>query len=76
MATIQIKNVPDEVHETLRIRAAEAHQSLQEYMRAHLIKEASQPTLAEILKRTSRIVNDRISPAEAAAMIREDRDSR
>jgi len=76
MATIQIKNVPDEVHETLRARAAAAHQSLQEYMRAQLINEASQPTLAELLSRTSRTFNDRISPADAAAMIREDRDSR
>jgi predicted nucleic acid-binding protein len=35
----------------LRQRAAAAHQSLQEYLRARLIEEADQPTLEEILDR-------------------------
>ncbi len=76
MATIQIKHIPEEVHTTLRVRAAEAHQSLQEYMLRLLIAETSQPTVAEILADTSRLVGDRLSPAEAAAIIREDRDRR
>lgn len=49
MATIQIKNVPDETHAVLRQRAARAGQSLQEYMLAHLIDQASYPTNDELM---------------------------
>lgn len=51
MATIQIRNVPDETARTLKVRAASSGQSLQEYMRAHVIAEASKPTMDEIVDR-------------------------
>jgi plasmid stability protein len=51
MPSVQIKDVPDDVHAVLRQRAAAAHQSLQEYLRSRLIAEASRPTLEEILDR-------------------------
>ena len=51
MTSIQIKDVPDRTHAVLRQRAAAAHQSLQEYLRARLIEEADQPTLEEVLDR-------------------------
>ena len=51
MATIQIRNVPDEVHRRFQARAALAGQSLQEYMLGRLIAEASAPTVAELLGR-------------------------
>ena len=41
MATVQIKGVPEATHAELRRRAAEAHQSLQEYLRAELTTAAS-----------------------------------
>ncbi|MBW7915847.1 MAG: hypothetical protein H3C53_04035 [Trueperaceae bacterium] len=73
MRSVQIKNVPDDTHAVLVRRAAEAGMSLQEYLLAHLISEARQPTLDEVLDR----VNDRrggsVSPAEAVAHLREDR---
>lgn len=50
MATIQVKDLPDEVAETFRRRAAEAGQSLQSYMRQHLIEAARQRTKAEYLQ--------------------------
>lgn len=53
MASIQIKNVPAKTHAVLRARAAEAHQSLQEYLRAHLIAEAGRPSVDEVLDRAS-----------------------
>ena len=43
MPSVQIKDVPEETHAVLRRRAAEAHQSLQEYLRSRLIEEASRP---------------------------------
>ena len=36
MTSVQIKDVPEETHRVLRRRAAEAHQSLQEYLRSRL----------------------------------------
>lgn len=38
MATIQIRDIPDEVHEELQRRAREAGQSLQAYMRDHVVE--------------------------------------
>src|SRR5262249_45291360 len=49
--SVQIKDVPEQTHAVLRQRAAAAHQSLQEYLRARLIEEASEPTLEEVLDR-------------------------
>jgi plasmid stability protein len=51
MPSVQIKDVPVETHAVLRQRAAAAHQSLQEYLRARLIDEANRPTLDEVMER-------------------------
>ena len=53
MPSVQIKDVPDETHAVLRRRAAAAHQSLQEYLLARLVEEASRPTLDEVLDRAA-----------------------
>ena len=76
MATIQIKNVPKETHQVLRRRAAEAPQSLQEYMLRHVIEEADQPTLGEIFDRIERRGAGGSAPFdEVVSAIRADRDS-
>ena len=54
MATIQIKHVPEETHAVLKRRAAEAHQSLQEYLLTRLVEEAARPTNAEIFDEIER----------------------
>ena len=51
MPSIQIKNVPDDVHLVYRRRAAAAGKSLQEYLLAELIENTSRPTLDEVLDR-------------------------
>jgi plasmid stability protein len=48
---IQIRNVPDDVHEVYKRRAAAAGMSLQEYLLADLTKQAGQPTMDEVLDR-------------------------
>ncbi len=50
MATVQIRNLPDESVATLKVRAAKAGQSLQEYMREFLIEETSRPTVKEFME--------------------------
>lgn len=48
MATIQIRDVPEDVHAELRTRAAAAGLSLQEYLRAELITSARTTTPAQL----------------------------
>lgn len=73
MPSIQIKNVPAETHRVLRLRAAEANQSLQEYLRSRLIAEAAAPTLDEVLARAGGRAGGTVSLASAAEMLRADR---
>lgn len=49
MATIQIRDVPAEVHRKYRERAAAAGQSLQEYLLGELCENASAQTPAEMV---------------------------
>jgi hypothetical protein len=53
MPSVQIRDVPEQTHAVLTRRAAAAHQSLQEYLRAKLIEEASRPTVDEVLARAA-----------------------
>lgn len=73
MVSVQIKDVPDETHAVLKKRAADAHQSLQEYLRSRLIEEAASPTLDEILDEAAQERHGRLGLAEAVEMLAEDR---
>lgn len=73
MSSVQIKDVPEETHAVLRQRAAAAHQSLQEYLRARLIAEAAQPTLEEVLDRAGGRSGGSVPLKAAVAALREDR---
>jgi antitoxin FitA len=76
MPSIQIKNVPPDVHRVLKRRAAEEGMSLQEYLLAKLTEEARQPTLNEFLERVGQRTGGRMSLKEAVEYIRADRDAR
>jgi hypothetical protein len=76
MPSVQIKDVPEQTHAVLRQRAAAAHQSLQEYLRAWLIEEASQPTLDEVLDRADGRSGGSVPLKRAVATVRADRDRR
>ena len=49
MATIQVRNVPEAVHRTLRVRAAASGKSLQEYLLDELIESAETRDLADVV---------------------------
>jgi antitoxin FitA len=51
--TIQVRDVPEEVHRTLRVRAAAAGKSLSDYVLDELIRLADRPPVADILARGS-----------------------
>jgi len=48
---VQIRDVPEEVHHTLKARAAMSGVSLSEYVRSVLARSASRPTPAELSAR-------------------------
>ncbi len=77
MATIQIRNVPDDVYRELRKRAGAAGQSLQEYLLRRLSAEASRPSPEEFLARLrERPEAEGVSLGEAAEMVRAERSAR
>lgn len=49
MATIQVREVPEDAYEVLRKRARASGRSIQAYMREVVVELASQPTTEEIL---------------------------
>ena len=50
MATIQVREVPEELYEVLRRRARRAGQSMQSYMREQLLALAGRPTKEEAIE--------------------------
>ena len=73
MPSVQIKNVPPDVHRVLRQRAATAWQSLQEYLLAQLKQQAEEKTLDEVLDRASGRAGGLVRLAFAAETLRADR---
>ena len=72
---IQLRNVPDSLHRSLKARAALAGMSLSDYLLAEIKEVAERPTLAEL---RSRLQKRQPVSAEmdSARMIREERDAR
>jgi hypothetical protein len=54
MPNVQIRDVPDDVHEALLRRAKQSGQSLQQFLAAQLALIATTPTVDEILDRLER----------------------
>jgi plasmid stability protein len=74
--SVQVKEVPDEVHLVLRQRAAAAGQSLQEYLLALFTQHALTPTLDEVLNRIEQHSGGSLPLAASALAQRTDRPRR
>lgn len=72
---IQIRDVPDSVHGTLKSRAAREGMSLSDFIKRELERVAERPTIEEWLERT-RQAKPILSRRTAAKVIRELRDER
>jgi antitoxin FitA len=70
---IQIRDVPDEVHRTLRARAAAAGQSLSAYLLAEVTRMAERPPVAEVLARAG-ARHGGVPTDEVVAAVRSGRD--
>ena len=73
MPSVQIKNVPPDVHRVLRRRAATAGQSLQEYLLANLKQQAKEETLDEVLDRAGGRAGGSLGFSFAVETLRDDR---
>jgi antitoxin FitA len=71
--TIQIRDVPDEVHATLRSRAAGAGQSLSAYLLTELVRVAERPPVADVLAR-ARARHGGAGTADIVTAVRSGRD--
>ena len=72
---IQLRHVPDDLHRTLKSRAALAGMSLSDYLLREIRDIAERPTVAELRARLARRtpVHPTLSPARA---VRAERDGR
>lgn len=71
---VQIRNVPDALHRKLKVRAADAGQTLTDYLLAELQRVGARPTRDEMLSRLHR--RRRVTlKTPASTVIRGERDS-
>ncbi len=74
--TIQIRDVPDDVHRRLTDRAAEERRSLSELLRAEIVELARRPTIAEMLGRLASRQRLEVPESAAEALAEERRAAR
>lgn len=72
MATIQVRDLPEESYETLRRRARLAGQSIQAYMRDQLVALADRPTKQEALNAIEETLARLSAPGAVPASIADD----
>ncbi len=73
MPNVQVRDVPEEIHQALVLRAEAAGQSLQLYLSAQLEMLVATPTMDEILARIEQRPKGRLSGADAVAGLKAER---
>lgn len=73
MPNVQVRDVPDHVHQALIRRAELAGQSLQQFLAVHLAAIAATPTTDEILERIEARQKGRLPASAALGVIEEER---
>lgn len=63
---LQVRDVPDDVHRALKVRAAEEGRTLSELVRAELVEIARRPTLSAMIARLGE--RDPVASGEATAI--------
>lgn len=74
MPSIQIKNVPEEVHRALQRKAKASGQSLQEFLQAELRHISELDLMSDVLERARGRKTD-VTLEQIVQMIRQDRES-
>ena len=72
---IQVRDVPESVHSTLKSRAAREGMSLSDFIKRELERIAERPTLQEWLERTrqAKPISSRRSAAQVIRQLRDER---
>jgi plasmid stability protein len=73
MTALTIRDVSDDAVRTMKIRAAQAGQSLQAYLRSLIEREAAKPTLAEAVEQTRMQATADINTTDILVVIDEGR---
>ena len=76
MPNVQVRDVPEEVHEALVRQAELAGQSLQQNLAGKLALIAATPTVEEVLDRIERRSKGRLSGGDAIAALASERAGR
>jgi plasmid stability protein len=71
---IQLRNVPDSLHRSLKARAAMAGMSLSDYLLIEIKEIAERPTLAELRERLH--TRKATLSLDTARLVREEREAR
>jgi plasmid stability protein len=69
MATIQVREIPEDLYEVLRRRARRAGQSMQAYMHDQIMNLAKQPTKEEAVEQIEAVLSKAGTPEPDAAAI-------
>jgi len=67
MSNILVRDLPDEVHRALQLRAERRGQSLQQYLSAELTRLVERPTTDELFERVGRRRGGKVGLAQAVA---------
>jgi len=73
MANVQIREVPDNVHNELVRRAELAGQSLQQYLSAQLAVIVATPTVDDVVNRIEKRSKAELSTSDAVAALEDER---
>jgi hypothetical protein len=76
MPNVQVRDVPDDVHEALIRRAEQAGQSLQQFLATQLAVIAATPTTLDVLDRIERRSKGTLSAKTTIEILDADRDRR
>ena len=73
MPNVQIREVPEDVHNELVRRAEVAGQSLQQYLSTQLAAMVATPTIGDMIARIEHRPKGRLSRADAVSAIADER---
>jgi plasmid stability protein len=73
---IQIRNVPEDLHRRLKVRAAQEGMTLSDYLLREVADAADRPSVGELARRIAARDPAGIDAKTAAALVRADRDRR
>jgi len=74
MTILQVRDLPPQVHQELRVRAVRSGQSLSEYVAARLCEVVAVPTLDELYARIDQLESSPVDVG-AADWLRRERDA-